>query len=169
MRFAPPVTAGPGASIVFQTDSFRRQRGRRLTRGRGRQQRLKLIDAHRPAHFHALQVGGGFCRRPRGRVCNVSLVLPSSSAKVTVVKPSRIAVPASSSAILVNARRSAAGSREIALHRINAAVGPRIWMRSAPPMRTSISQTGLVKPLGPHHCANCGVGPGTEHHCAGGR
>ena len=30
-----------------------------------------------------------------------------------------------------------------------------MWMRSAPPTRGSISQTGLVKPLGPHHCAKC--------------
>src|ERR1700688_4368084 len=33
--------------------------------------------------------------------------------------------------------------------------GLRIWMRSAPPTRASISQTGLVKPFGPHHCASC--------------
>src|SRR5258708_34974385 len=28
-------------------------------------------------------------------------------------------------------------------------------MRQAPPGRTSISQTGFVKPCGPHHCAIC--------------
>src|SRR5580704_3879627 len=27
-------------------------------------------------------------------------------------------------------------------------------MRMAPPTRASISQTGLVKPFGPHHCAS---------------
>src|SRR5215470_10630862 len=29
-----------------------------------------------------------------------------------------------------------------------------MWIRIAPPTRASISQTGLVKPLGPHHCAS---------------
>src|SRR5229473_6363812 len=28
-------------------------------------------------------------------------------------------------------------------------------IRRAPPGRTSISQTGLLKPCGPHHCATC--------------
>src|SRR6266852_1869354 len=31
--------------------------------------------------------------------------------------------------------------------------GPRMWMRMAPPGRTSSSQTGFVNPWGPHHCA----------------
>src|ERR1700722_2290909 len=33
--------------------------------------------------------------------------------------------------------------------------GARISMRMSPPGRTSISQRGLVKPRGPHHCARC--------------
>src|SRR5271167_2938764 len=32
--------------------------------------------------------------------------------------------------------------------------GARMWMRMAPPTRASSSQTGLVKPFGPHHCAS---------------
>ena len=33
--------------------------------------------------------------------------------------------------------------------------GERITIRYRPPGRTSISQTGFVKPFGPHHCATC--------------
>src|SRR5437667_8843163 len=33
--------------------------------------------------------------------------------------------------------------------------GARMTIRSAPPGRTSISQTGFVKPFGPHHFATC--------------
>src|SRR5450755_1469119 len=33
--------------------------------------------------------------------------------------------------------------------------GARMWIRIAPPTRTSNSHTGLVKPFGPHHCATC--------------
>src|SRR5277367_6500642 len=35
--------------------------------------------------------------------------------------------------------------------------GARMWMRMAPLTRASSSQTGLVKPFGPHHCASIAV------------
>ena len=89
------------------------------------------------------------------RVCTVSLVLAFSSAKVTMVNPSMMGLPASSSAMLVKTSRSGATifakshlPSDISLHP-DYACGCEI----APPMR--VSQTGLVKPCGPHHCAKC--------------
>ena len=61
--------------------------------------------------------------------------------------------PSSTTSMLKTRRSGRTISRKTPVIGCSAPSGARMTIRSVPPGRTSISQTGLVKPCGPHHCA----------------
>ena len=101
-----------------------------------------------PANLHTLQID----ERPAqtialARECTTSFVLPASSAKITVVDPSMMGLPAASTAIFGEhepLRRHELAN--FALHRIHCAVRRPHVDADRATGRASTSQTGLVKP-----------------------
>src|SRR5258706_3516109 len=108
-----------------------------------------------PASIPA-SICGALAAMPTALACRVSLVLPSCSAKLTVVVASRSGLSCESRATEVKTIRS---DGTIALKTpvigYSTPSGARMTMRRAPPGRASVSHTGLVKPWGPHQIANC--------------
>src|SRR5665213_543595 len=100
---------------------------------------------------------------PLSLVWKVIFVLPlPASSKVTVVRPSRMILSFSSTALLVKTMRSflftslntprIGASRKPMALAISSLARITIWI--SPPARASHSLTGLVKPCGPNHWAS---------------